>query len=734
MGFFFRIELTRGDVLMKIICLGGGPAGLYFAISMKLRDPDADITVLERNKFDDTFGWGVVLSQETLDNLHDNDPISAKNIHDNFAYWDDIATLYRDSRIVTGGQAFSGIGRKKLLIILQERAAQLSVKLKFESHFDSPDEYRKQYDVVIGCDGLNSVTRNAYSDHFKPNIINRTCKFMWLGTTQKFNDAFTFIFKQTDKGWLWVHAYQFDKDMATFIVECDQTTFDNYNFGDITQQETCRLCEEIFADELGGHELVSNANHIRGSSWLNFPRILCEQWTYENVALMGDAVATAHFSIGSGTKLALESAIALAKYIQQEDDLQTAFGRYQDERRLTVLRLQSAAHNSTSWFEQIHRYLDFDPVQFNYALLTRSQRIGHDNLRMRDAKILQQAEEFFATQAGYADRKDPPLLIPLKVKDLEISNRLVVAPMLQFKADADGNINDWHSNHYSKFLQSGAGLITTELLAVNAGGRMTDKCAGLYNDAHVAQWQGINDTIHQSSIAIMCQIGHAGARGASNADMLATQNINQPLSDEAGWDIISASALAFNADAKTPKAMDNQMMQNIIADFKQTARFAEQAGFDMLEIFACHGGLLASFISPLINQRKCEYGGDINARMRFPLEVIAAVQEVWQKPLSVRISANDYVADAGITDDEVIAIGNMLQQAKVDFCNVSSGETMGNSALPRGRMFNVPLCDAVRNEAGIKTIVAGNINADQANSVLLAGRADLIAMARHYST
>ncbi len=680
---------------MKIICLGGGPAGLYFAISMKLQNPDADITVLERNQHDDTFGWGVVLSQETLDNLHENDPVSAKAIHDNFAYWDDLATLYRGSKIVTAGQAFSGIGRKKLLLLLQARAKELGVILEFKTLFDTPETYRNKYDIVIGCDGINSVTRKQYEHHFKPNLQTGACKFVWLGTSQKFNDAFTFIFKQTDKGWLWVHAYQFDADMATFIVECDEQTFNNYGFADISQSETCALCEEIFAEHLDGHRLISNANHIRGSSWLSFPKILCEKWTYENIALLGDAAASAHFSIGSGTKLALESAIALAKYIQQESDLQAAFTRYENERRVAVLRLQSAANNSIDWFENIHRYLDYDPIQFNYALLTRSQRIGHENLRMRDEKILSQAEEFFAEQAGFPVKTgtqeqpvSPPLFIPFKLKNLQLANRIVVAPMSQSQAE-NALPNDWHLTHYGHLAKGGAGLIITEMLSINPAGRISDKSAGLYNDEQAAGWQKITDFIHHHSHSkIACQIGHAGRK------------------------------------------MDENDMQNILADFVTAAQLAQQANFDMIELSACHGGLLASFINPLTHQRDDEYGGEIHNRMRFPLQIIRAIRNVWtdDKPLSVRISASDNVADGGMSREDMLMVATLLHQENVDLCNVSTGETTHDSKLPHGRMFNVPLSDAIHNQTGIQTIVGGNIDADQANSILLAGRANLIVL------
>ena len=388
---------------LRIACLGGGPAGLYFAISLKLRQPEAEITVFERNKPDDTFGWGVVLSDETLDNLAQNDPISAERIRAHFAYWDDIAVHYRDTKTVSTGHGFCGIGRMRLLLLLQERARELGVDLQFETDVASAQDYAKDYDLVVASDGLNSRTRTELAVHFKPEIDMRACKFVWLGTHQKFDDAFTFIFEETDKGWLWAHAYQFDEDTATFIVETDEATWQAYGFGDMTQDESIATCEAIFADHLGGHPLMTNARHIRGSAWINFPRVLCERWSHENIVLMGDAAATAHFSIGSGTKLALESAISLAEGVTTEASLPEAFAKYEDARRLEVLRLQSAARNSLEWFEDIERYLHLDPVQFNYSLLTRSQRISHENLRLRDPEWLQGAEGWFQGRSGGAN-------------------------------------------------------------------------------------------------------------------------------------------------------------------------------------------------------------------------------------------------------------------------------------------------------------------------------------------
>ena len=430
---------------MRIACLGGGPAGLYFAISMKVRDPSHEIVVIERNRANDTFGWGVVLSDEVLDNLAKNDPVSAQAIRDHFVYWDDIAVIHDGVRNVSGGHGFAGIGRKQMLILLQQRARELGVELRFETDFASAEEYRKDYDLVIACDGLNSRVRNEYADFFKPEVEMRETKFVWLGTHQKFDDAFTFIFENTEHGWVWAHVYQFDADTATFIVECQQDTWERWGFEDMSKEDIVETCRKIFARHLGGHELISNAAHLRGSAvWMNFPRVICEQWHHENIVLMGDAAATAHFSIGSGTRLAFESAITLADYLHSEPSMEAAFERYQDERRVEVLRLQSAARNSLEWFEQVERYLGLDPVQFNYSLLTRSQRISHENLRLRDADWLESAERWFQTQAG-APADAPvraPMFAPFRLRRMGLKNRIVVSPMAQYKA-VDGTPTDW---------------------------------------------------------------------------------------------------------------------------------------------------------------------------------------------------------------------------------------------------------------------------------------------------
>lgn len=716
---------------MKIACLGGGPAGLYFAISMKLRDPNSDVVVLERNRADDTFGWGVVLSDETLENLHANDPVSAAAIREHFAYWDDIALHFRGERIVSTGHGFCGIGRKKLLLLLQKRAHALGVDLRYETQVDSADSYRVEYDVVVACDGLNSQTRTLYQDTFKPAVDERLCQFVWLGTQQTFKDAFTFIFEETKHGWVWVHAYQFDESTATFIVECTQETFDAWGFGDMSQQESIAICEDIFKDHLGGHPLMTNANHIRGSAWIRFPRVLCEKWSYENVVLLGDAAATAHFSIGSGTKLALESAAALANLIHEKPTLQEALSTYEDDRRLEVLRLQSAARNSLEWFEQVERYLELDPVQLNYSMLTRSQRISHENLRERDPEWLGSAERWFMDQAGLPAEAPlrAPMFTPFKMRDMQLKNRIVVSPMAQYKA-TDGIPDDWHLIHYGERAKGGAGLVYTEMTCVSAEGRITPGCPGLYASEHEAGWLRLTKFVHtQTDAKICCQIGHSGRKGSTN---IGWEGMDAPLAS-GNWGTMSASAIAWSKDNATPREISQAEMDQVKAEFVTATQMADRAGFDMIELHAAHGYLVSSFISPVSNTRTDAYGGSLENRMRWPLEVFAAMRDAWpaNKPMSVRISANDWVGEDGVTPHEAILIAKMFANAGADLIDVSAGQTTVDGQPVYGRMFQTPFSDLIRNEAGLRTMAVGNIyEADHANSILMAGRADLVAVGR----
>ncbi|MGR3565376.1 MAG: bifunctional salicylyl-CoA 5-hydroxylase/oxidoreductase [Heliomarina sp.] len=713
---------------MKVVCLGGGPAGLYFSISMKLRNPEHEITLLERNRPDDTFGWGVVLSDETLTNLRENDPKSADAIHAHFAYWDDISVIHKGVNTVSTGHGFCGIGRMRLLLLLQERARELGVDLQFETDVTDIDALSKEYDLVVAADGINSRVRSHYAEHFKPEIDTRACKFVWLGTHAKFDNAFTFIFEKTKHGWVWAHAYQFDSDTATFIVECSEETFDAWGFGNMTQEESIAACEEIFRDHLDGHALMTNAKHIRGSAWINFNRVLCEKWHHENVVLLGDSSATAHFSIGSGSKLALESAIALADLIESQPTLEDAFTRYQEDRRLDVLRLQSAARNSTEWFEEVERYLDLDPVQFNYSLLTRSQRISHENLRLRDPEWLRSAEEWFQTQAGANGVHRAPMFAPFQLRDMRLVNRVVVSPMAQYKA-VDGCPTDWHFAHYAERAKGGAGLVYTEMTCVSPEGRITPGCPGLYAPEHEAAWKRLCDFVHAETEAKLCmQIGHSGRKGSTQ---LGWEVMDAPLKD-GNWELLSASSVPWSDNNAAPREMTRADMDEIRDQFVASTEMADRAGFDMVELHAAHGYLISSFISPLSNRRTDGYGGSLENRMRYPLEVFAAMRAVWpeEKPMSVRISATDW-AEGGVGAEEAVEIAAMFRDAGVDIVDVSAGQTSTEAQPIYGRMFQTPFSDRIRNELEMSTMTVGNIyEPDHVNSILMAGRADLVCLAR----
>lgn len=714
---------------MRIAVLGGGPAGLYFAISMKLRDAAHEITVYERNRADDTFGWGVVLSDETMGNFGENDPVSEAMIRRNFAYWDDVKVVRGEESMTSGGHGFCGIGRKQLLLLLQQRARDLGVTLRFETDLDEAGiaVLKASHDLVVAADGLNSRIRQLHADRFGAEIDLRHNHFVWLGTKQKFDDAFTFIFERTEHGWIWAHAYQFDGETATFIVECGPETYRAFGFADLSQADSIALCERIFARHLGGQKLMTNANHIRGSAWIQFPRVTCKNWYYDNVVLLGDAAATAHFSIGSGSKLGMESAIALADELNADKPLTQALADYQAARQLQVARVTSAARNSTEWFEDIERYLDLELTQFTYSLLTRSQRISHENLRLRDPKWLHNAEAWFQSRTGSQSSRRP-MFAPFKLRGMALENRIVVSPMAQYKA-VDGNPTDWHFVHYAERAKGGAGLVFTEMLCVSPEGRITPGCPCIGPDQEAA-WRRLTDFVHTETDAKICaQIGHAGRKGSTR---LAWEGIDKPLADH-NWPLLSASALPYLPEGQAPKAMDRADMDLVISQFVQAATSAQRAGFDMIEIHAAHGYLLASFISPVTNRRQDEYGGSLDNRMRFPLEVFAAIRAVWpeNKPITVRISAHDWMGGDGVTPDQAVRIAALFQQAGADAINVSSGQTTKEEQPVYGRMFQAPFSDRIRNELGVPTLVAGNIyEADHVNSILMAGRADLVLLAR----
>ena len=717
---------------MKIACIGGGPAGLYFAISMKLRDPSHEIEVFERNAPGVTFGWGVVFSDQTVENLAANDPVSADIIASEFAHWDDIDVHIKGECISSSGHGFIGIGRKRLLEILQDRARALGVALHFETECDPADLKWRGYDLVIASDGANSRFRDAQESAFQVDIDIRSNKFVWLGTSKVF-DAFTFAFEETGHGWIWAHAYRFAPDCSTFIVECSEPVWRGLGFDTMNQVESIAACERIFAKYLDGHALMSNASHLRGSAaWLNFRRIKCDNWSAGNVILLGDAAHTAHFSIGSGTKLALEDAIKLAQVLNRPGlTRERALEEYQAERNLEVLKLQNSARNSTEWFETLHRYLHFEPLQFAYSLLTRSQRISHENLRLRDREWLEGVERWFWARAteGRTNKSAPPMFAPFRLRGMEVENRITVSPMAMYSA-VDGVPNDFHFVHYGERALGGAGLLFTEMTCVSPEGRISPGCTGLWNAEQAAQWKRIVDFVHSNSKAKIClQLGHSGAKGSTRVGW---EEDNAPLED-GNWPVMAASDVPWSAANQAPRPMTRDDMDVVRDQFVASVRMAAECGFDMVELHAAHGYLLSGFLTPLQNKRGDEYGGSLANRLRYPLEVFRAMREAWPKdrPMSVRISATDWAGDDGITPDDAVAVGEAFASEGADLIDVSAGQTWTGAQPVYGRMFQTPFSDKLRNEAKLATMAVGNIyEPDHANSILAAGRADLVALAR----
>lgn len=716
---------------MRIACVGGGPAGLYFAISMKLRSPETQIEIFERNKAGDTFGWGVVFSDATMANLRGNDPQSAATMEAELAHWDDIDVHVNDVKVTSTGHGFIGIGRKRLLNILQDRCAELGIIQHFEVEVDPTLEAYKDFDLVIASDGLNSRIRAVREETFKVDIDLRPNKFVWLGTHKLF-DAFEFIFVETKHGWVWAHAYRFDDKTSTFIVECRPETFAAWGFGEMSQEENCRTCEAIFADHLGGHPLMSNAGHVRGSAWINFPRVLCHQWYDGNLILLGDAAHTAHFSIGSGTKLAFEDAMKLAEVLADSDlPLAEGLRQYQEERHVEVLKLQSAAKNSMGWFEEVDRYLKFDPLQFTYALLTRSQRVSHENLRLRDPEWLARLEKAFAEKAcGHPlDKPVPPMFTPFRLRGMVLHNRVTVSPMAMYSA-ADGVPNDFHLVHYGARALGGAGLVFTEMTCVSPEARITPGCTGLYSEQAEAAWKRIVDFVHaQSAAKIALQLGHSGAKGSTQ---LGWEEIDAPL-EQGNWPPIAASAVSWSTANQVPREMTRTDMDEVRDQFVAATRRAAAAGFDMVELHAAHGYLLSGFITPVQNKRTDGYGGTLENRLRFPLEVFRAMRAVWpdDKPMSVRISATDWVGENGVTPDEAVEIARAFREAGADLIDVSTGQTTRDARPVYGRMYQTPFADLIRNELDMPVMAVGNIfEVDHVNSIIASGRADLCALAR----
>jgi anthraniloyl-CoA monooxygenase len=720
--------------------VGGGPAGLFFAILLKKIDPRHEVEIYERNRLDDTFGFGVVFSDATEEALAQGDRETVAAMAAASHRWDDIEIHYRGSVLTSTGHGFSGLSRKTLLAILADRCRALGVRLCFEREISDPESLRGA-DLVLASDGINSAVRERYRDEFRPTVDLRPNRFVWFGTTKPF-PAFTFYFKDDGHGLWRVHAYQYDRSHSTFIVEAREETWRAAGMERATEKETIAFCERLFSDELKGHRLLSNR-----SIWRSFPTIRNERWHHGNVVLVGDAAHTAHFSVGSGTKLAMEDAIALSEALRTHADVPAALDAYETSRRPAVESLQRAAQASLQWFEDTERYMSLDPIQFSFALLTRSLRVTHQNLKVRDPKFVASVDGWFAGEAVRQSRTapaspagpaplsaasaaaaPPPLFTPFRLRDLVLPNRVAVSPMCQYSAE-DGTPNDWHLVHLGSRAMGGAGLVFAEMTNVSAEARISPGCTGLYRPEHAAAWARIVKFVHGESPAkIAIQLGHAGRKASTRRSW---EGDNEPLPG-GNWPIVAPSAIAYYPHSQVPREMTRADMDAVISDYVRATRLAIEAGFDMLEIHMAHGYLLASFISPLTNRRGDAYGGPLENRMRFPLEVFDAVRAVWpqERPMSVRISAVDWYP-GGHGPEDAVGVARILRSHDCDIIDVSAGQTVPDQRPVYGRLFQTPFADRIRHEVGIATMAVGNISSyADVNTILAAGRADLCLLAR----
>jgi anthraniloyl-CoA monooxygenase len=718
---------------MRILCCGGGPASLYFGLLMKKHFPEVEIEIHEKNKADDTFGWGVVFSKETLGNFIAADEPSYKHIEARFAYWDDIETHKNGIVTTSTGHGFCGLARKELLLILQNRCRELGVKLHFESELNATA--LPHADIVVASDGIHSPIREAFKNEFKPRIDMRQAKFTWLGSTAKLK-AFTFIFKNTPHGLFQVHAYPFAQSpmapsgaLSTFIVECHEDVWKKAGLDVMTESDSVAYLSTLFEAELKGERLLPNK-----SIWRTFPNISCEKWSHKNMILLGDSCHTAHFSIGSGTKLAMEDSIALVESFRKYGISNDTLAKYESERKTDVIRVQKAAQTSLEWFENAARYTAQSPLQFTFNLMTRSKRITWNNLRERDPKLVAAVDEEFATAHASTRNSDysapPPLFAPLRVGGIVLPNRVVVSPMCQYSAN-EGLINDWHLVHLGSRATGGAGLVFTEMTDVSAQGRITHGCAGIYTDAHTQAWKRVVDFVHHHSASkIGIQLAHAGRKGSCQ---LPWEGDSYLKDNERPWTTLAPSGIPFKKGWHVPKEMSQEDMALVCDEFVQGTKRAVEAGFDVLELHMAHGYLLSSFLSPLSNQRADGFGGTVENRMKFPLQVFSAVRAVWpkEKALFVRVSATDWLGDEGQTVSDTVLFAQKLKALGCDMVDVSSAGNVPESAVEYGRMYQVPFAEAVKYGAEIKVMAVGGIaGADHVNTILASGRADLCALAR----
>jgi anthraniloyl-CoA monooxygenase len=713
---------------MKVSVIGGGPGGLYFALLAKKAWPRWDITIYERNRPDDTFGFGVVFSDQTLDTFKVYDPVTYERIRRRFAYWGDVDVVYKGRTLRSGGNGFCGCSRVALLNILQDRGRELGVQMKFQREVQGLEELAGA-ELIVVADGINSRIREKYKEHFQPVIDLRPNKFTWLGSTRSL-DAFKYFFRETPEGVLLAHVYQYEPERSTWVIEMDEQTWRNFGFDKLSETDMLPVLERVFAEELDGHPLIANR-----SLWRNFPNITNRTWVKDNAVLVGDAKATAHFSIGSGTKLAMEDAIALFEALKKHPETKKALALYDTARREEVEKTQHAANVSLAWFEHLKRYWGMEPQQFAFGVMSRSKQITWENLELRDPGFVREVHRWFAKKVKSEgldvdlDNPPVPMFTPFRLRDMVLENRVVVSPMDQYCA-VDGVPGDWHFVHLGSRAVGGAGLVYVEMTCPSPEARISPGDTGLWNEAQAAAFKRIVDFCHANSKAKMCmQLGHSGRKGSTQ---LGWQRMDHPL-ESGNWPVLSASPLPYyEGISQVPREMTRADMDKVLADFVHSTKYADQAGFDMLELHMAHGYLLASFISPLTNKREDQYGGAIENRMRFPLEVFKACRAAWPqaKPMSVRISATDW-APGGLSGEDLIALTRLLKDAGCDLVDCSTGQTVPQQKPVYGRMYQAPYADWVRNEVGIATMTVGAVTTpDQVNTLLASGKADLVALAR----